>query len=242
MHDHMNDQGETAIPADIPEERPHIYAAMLLLMDRVKNIPMTGTMAVEAGGYRFRGIDDMIRDVGAAARDVAVMLQSQVIKAEYTENKTDRWTWTSCRLVLRYIFTSLEDGSEVSFEAAGEGRDNADKATAKAMSMALKYCLGQALLIGTDDPDPDSERPGAQAPPAQQDRPAPQPPADAPAAAPAGDKPTRARQALSAAQNAKDRNTLAGVSAQAVQEGLLDEVIGGIPLRERIETMRELLP
>jgi hypothetical protein len=39
--------------------------------------------------------------------------------------------------------------------SVGEAFDMGDKATAKAMSVAYRTCLLQALTIPTDDPDPD---------------------------------------------------------------------------------------
>jgi hypothetical protein len=48
------------------------------------------------------------------------------------------------------------DGSNVSTTVIGEAMDSGDKATNKAMSIALKYALLQALLIPTEDEkDPD---------------------------------------------------------------------------------------
>jgi hypothetical protein len=45
----------------------------------------------------------------------------------------------------------------VSALVASEGIDYGDKATSKAMSMALKYALFQTLMIPTEEADPDAQ-------------------------------------------------------------------------------------
>jgi hypothetical protein len=57
--------------------------------------------------------------------------------------------------VVEYRFTGpLGDSVEVT--VAAESFDAGDKATAKAMSVALRTALLQTLLLPTDDPDPDA--------------------------------------------------------------------------------------
>ncbi len=51
---------------------------------------------------------------------------------------------------MRFHFFA-EDGSSMSAVTQGEGMDNGDKGTAKAMSVAMKYCLMQTFLVPTED-------------------------------------------------------------------------------------------
>jgi hypothetical protein len=59
-------------------------------------------------------------------------------------------------LLVSYTFMA-EDGSSVITSMAGEASDSGDKATSKALSMALKYALFQTFMIPTGENDPDSE-------------------------------------------------------------------------------------
>lgn len=52
-------------------------------------------------------------------------------------------------------------GQYVDVAAAGEGQDTGDKATAKALTIAMKYALRQSFALETGD-DPDRERPERQ--------------------------------------------------------------------------------
>ena len=96
------------------------------------------------------------------------------------------------------------DGSSVTATVAAEAWDAGDKATPKAMSVAMRTALLQALALPTDEPDPDShthERASG-----GEGRPA------APAA-PAGGGTTRVARAgkMSTEQNAKLHMILKGL-------------------------------
>jgi hypothetical protein len=59
------------------------------------------------------------------------------------------------RVIVEYIFIA-QDGSTISCTTAGEAMDQGDKATAKAMSVAFRIALLQALALPTSEPDPDA--------------------------------------------------------------------------------------
>lgn len=181
-----------------------VHRKVLELMRNVTEIGKDKTADAGAGGrFKFRGIDAAMGAVGHAMRAVGVTLETSVVSSEHDQNtvqgtnsrgepKTTLWTTT--RLVARYTFVDPEDGSRHSFEGAGEGRDASDKATSKAMSMALKYGLFQALMIpveGLDESDGDN-------PQVVQDQTPNQPPpvgrpAGPPPQAPQGDRPPPSR-------------------------------------------------
>lgn len=76
-------------------------------------------------------------------------------------------------LRMRYTFYA-EDGSSVSAVVIGEGMDSGDKASNKAMSVAMKYAMFQVFCIPTEEmQDPDAETPEPSKPKA--DQPAPEP-------------------------------------------------------------------
>lgn len=147
------------IPVTAP---PAILAAIWKVMRAVTSVEKGSQYAEGKTRYKFRSIDDLARDLGAAFRTHGVFIQSEQL--EFHTDR-DRKTasgnvWTTVRAKIRYAFTSLEDGSTLTFEAWGEGADTSDKATMKAHTMALKAALGQAFLLPTDEKDPDSQRPG----------------------------------------------------------------------------------
>jgi hypothetical protein len=141
---------------------PAILTAIWKVMRAVTSVKKASQYKEGRTEYKFRSIDDLARDLGNAFRDFGVFIQSEQLEFQ---TDRDRKTasgnmWTTVRVKILYRFTSLEDGSVLTFEAWGEGADTSDKATMKAHTMALKSALGQAFLLPTDEKDPDSERPG----------------------------------------------------------------------------------
>lgn len=108
------------------------------------------------GGYNFRGIDAVVNAVGPALREHKVMVLPNVREYHYGEILTgkDRRPMGHARVVVEYVFHA-EDGTSLTCSAAGEAFDSGDKATPKAMSVAMRTALLQALCLPTDEPDPD---------------------------------------------------------------------------------------
>jgi hypothetical protein len=148
-----------------PEAKPAIWAAIVAVMDEVTNIPKTGEMRGKNGAvqYNFVPSSELRARIGKAFRNHALMLQSRDMVATFegkpVSGASGSTVWTTAQVTLTYVFTSLLDGSTLEFQSAGEGRDSSDKATTKAMTMALKSALSQAFMLATDDEDPDAQRP-----------------------------------------------------------------------------------
>lgn len=108
------------------------------------------------GGYSFRGIDAVVNAVGPALREHGVIVVPNVRSFDYGEILTgkDRKPMGHARVVVEYTFWA-EDGTSLTCSAAGEAFDSGDKATPKAMSVAMRTALLQALCLPTDEPDPD---------------------------------------------------------------------------------------
>lgn len=150
-----------------PDGAPKILAAVAAVMQQVTYVPKAGQYdGGRSGSYSFRRFEDTAAALGQAFRDHGVFVQSRVISRERSEDKkpfkegSGYTMWTSVWVTMEYVFTSLEDGTKLAVGSIGEGKDSSDKASAKAMTMAMKSALTQAFMIATDDPDPDSERPG----------------------------------------------------------------------------------
>lgn len=106
--------------------------------------------------FSFRGIDGVLNAVGPALREHNVVVYPRLHDVSYKEVKTSGGkASTACRVVVDYVFASV-DGSTVETRVAAESWDTGDKAMPKAMSVAMRTALIQALALPTDEPDPDS--------------------------------------------------------------------------------------
>ena len=89
-----------------------------------------------------------------------VFIVPQVLEQKREERTTSRGgnlIYSICKI--KYTFYA-EDGSNVEAIVIGEGMDSGDKATNKAMAIAMKYALFQVFCIPTEEmKDPDSETP-----------------------------------------------------------------------------------
>ena len=112
----------------------------------------------ETQGFSFRGIDAVVNAVSPALRKHGVVVTPDVrsIERATVEVGRNRTPMGHVTVVVAYTFTA-PDGSSIVTSAAGEAMDSGDKATPKAMSVAYRTALLQALCLPTDEPDPDAE-------------------------------------------------------------------------------------
>lgn len=154
---------ESAPHDGVPGRTGGASRKVLELMRLVPTLGKDKTAAKSAGGFQFRSIDSAMDAVGQAMRTVGLILSPKIDHVDRTQyemtNRDDKsLTWTSTFVTATYSFIDPEDGSIHQAQMVGEGRDATDKATSKAVSMALKYGLLQALMIGvTDLSDTDSD-------------------------------------------------------------------------------------
>lgn len=107
--------------------------------------------------FMFRGIDAVVNAVGPALRKHRVIVTPEVLSANYETVATSTGkASTACRVIVSYLFHGPA-GDSITATVAGEAWDSGDKATPKAMSVAFRTALLQALALPTDEPDPDSE-------------------------------------------------------------------------------------
>ncbi len=107
--------------------------------------------------FLFRGIDAVVNAVGPVLRKHGVMVVPNVEHVTYDQVSTSTGKpATACRVLATYTFYA-PDGSSIDTRVAAEAWDNGDKAAPKAMSVAFRTALLQALALPTDEPDPDSQ-------------------------------------------------------------------------------------
>lgn len=151
----------------MPESTPKIYAALAAVMADCDHVAKRDRN--EHQKFMFRGIDAVVNAVGPALRKHKVIVVPDVESVTYMPVTTStNKPANACRVVVSYVFIAV-DGSTVAVKVAGEAWDHGDKATPKAMSVAFRTALLQALALPTDDPDPDSHTYQGQAAPPEKD-------------------------------------------------------------------------
>lgn len=132
-----------------------IYAALAAVMADCDHVAKRDRNTQQ--NFAFRGIDAVVNAVGPILRKHAVIVVPQLVSADYAPmSLSGGKVATSCRVVAEYVFYA-SDGSNVTTRVAAEAFDMGDKATPKAMSVAFRTALLQALALPTDEPDPDSQ-------------------------------------------------------------------------------------
>jgi hypothetical protein len=105
--------------------------------------------------FNFRGVDAVVNAVSPAMRAHGLMCRpSKVEHRPSSKQLSGGKVATSIDVIVDYTFTGPE-GDEFTAQVVAEAFDLGDKATAKAMSVALRTCLLQTFMLPTDDADPD---------------------------------------------------------------------------------------
>lgn len=107
--------------------------------------------------FRFRGIDAVLNAVGPVLRKHGLVVLPYVDEVIETtvEVGRNRSRMGHVTVICRYVFVG-PDGSTLESRVVGEAMDSGDKAAPKAMSVAMRTALIQALALPTDEPDPDA--------------------------------------------------------------------------------------
>lgn len=105
--------------------------------------------------YAFRGIEDFYQASHPAFIEHGIFCTPKVLeREEYRWERTNDQgrssTWIHVAIKVQHRFFA-SDGSFVDVETWGEGIDNSDKATNKAMSGAMKYALIELFQVPTQD-------------------------------------------------------------------------------------------
>ena len=227
---------------------PKVFGAMVDVMRKVREVGKNGTGPREAGSYGYRKLDDAVDAVGAALREVGILLVpvevvSHEIHQTVVPTKEGSRTWTTATVTMRWRYIHPEDGSSQDVVMAGEGRDMGDKATGKANSNAWKNALVQSLNIPVQGmPEVEDEHPviGAGQGPAEQ-----RPSAPAPMQPQGGQltKDEAARRTVQALNNlgsvppAERRAKLDAIAGYASEQGLTDLVVDGVKVSQVIITV-----
>jgi hypothetical protein len=110
-----------------------------------------------AQGFQFRGIDTVINAVSPALQKHGLIVLPQLLDHSYetVEIGAKRTPMGHAIVQVQYMFVGPE-GDSLTTAVAAEAMDSGDKATAKAMSVALRTALLQSLALPTGETDPDA--------------------------------------------------------------------------------------
>lgn len=132
-----------------------VNEAIVACMEEIGAVDKGGNNKVQ--GFRFRGVDQVVNAVSPALKANGVVVFPVESHVDYTERVNAKGTtMVDARAKMTYRWVGPE-GDHFDVQVCSEARDAADKATAKAFSVAFRTCLIQTLALPTDEPDPDSE-------------------------------------------------------------------------------------
>lgn len=115
--------------------------------------------------YKFRGIDAVYNALNPVMSELGLFICPEILEHRREERETQNvYNGEVKKTILKYSILTIKytiyapDGSNVSCVVVGEGMDSGDKASNKAMSVALKYACFQLFMIPTEEMiDPDAE-------------------------------------------------------------------------------------
>lgn len=109
-------------------------------------------------GFMYRGIDDVMNTFQPLMAEVGIFVVPEVLDQTREERQSAKGNnLIYSVLKMKYTFYAA-DGTSVSAVVIGEGMDSGDKASNKAMAIAMKYAMFQVFCIPTEEmQDPDAE-------------------------------------------------------------------------------------
>jgi len=141
----------------VTEGSASIVARMVAVMRALG--PVQKDRKSHDGKYFYRGVDAIVNAVAPLLAEHGIVVAPRVVSRE-------RWTYVSgqaktemhaCTLTVAHRFYA-EDGSWLEVVTVAEASDSADKAAAKAMTIAYRDALTLAFCIPTGDDEVDDER------------------------------------------------------------------------------------
>lgn len=136
----------------------NIYQSITKIMEEVPSIGKNQKNKTQ--NFMYRGIDDVMNALQPLLAKYKVFIVPEILEQTREERTTKNGSgliYSICKIKYKFY---AEDGSSIEAITIGEGMDSGDKATNKAMAIAMKYALFQVFCIPTEEmKDPDSETP-----------------------------------------------------------------------------------
>lgn len=136
----------------------NIYEAITGIMSEGYTIAKEKRNAKQ--GFLYRGIDDVMNTFQPLMAKYKIFVVPKVLECTRQERASKEGNVLLYSILkMEYTFYA-EDGSNISAVVIGEGMDSGDKASNKAMAVAMKYAMFQVFCIPTEEmPDPDPDTP-----------------------------------------------------------------------------------
>ncbi len=128
-----------------------VHAALVEVMREVTHVGKKDRN--DFHNFMFRGIDTVLDGVGPALRTHGVLVVPKLLDLASRDTKTEKdKTQREVTVEVQYTFYGPA-GDTIEAVVPGEAADTGDKAVSKAMSVAFRIALLQALSIPTNEPD-----------------------------------------------------------------------------------------
>ncbi len=138
-------------------EKLTVFEAWSKVMEDVQAVGKNQRNTTPGQNYMFRGVDAVMNAVGPVLRKHGVFVVPEHVEQSHRDVLTTKGNPSrECTLTVSYRVYGPQ-GDSFPMQAPGESMDSGDKGTPKAMSVAYRTVLLQALTIPTDEPDPDSQ-------------------------------------------------------------------------------------
>lgn len=138
-----------------------------LIPEAMRRVGAIGKDSVnKTHGFKYRGIDAVYNALNPVMSDLGLFIVPEILDHRREERETEKtYNGQTTKSILKYSILTIRytmfapDGSSVSCTVVGEGMDSGDKASNKAMSVAMKYACFQLFMIPTEETavDPDQE-------------------------------------------------------------------------------------
>ena len=164
VQNQLDEVGKIDLPA---YKTPNLVAAILQVMDQVKNIEKNSTVGVGQNAFNAVSDKDVKFKVGQAMTNAGLVVVPISVEPTahverfpdpYNEKKRKKEVFTEVKT--KYLLMH-ESGEKIEFAGYGQGVDSQDKSAGKATTYALKYALLYLFMIPTGTiADADKTQPG----------------------------------------------------------------------------------
>ncbi len=137
-------------------EAPRVYSAIASVAADLADRGVPKRHRNEADGFDYRSVDDILTTLAPLLAKHRLCVLPKAVERHVDRAVAGSAKATKVVLRVAYELASAEDGSTHVLEVFGEASDEADKATAKAMSAAFKTAMIQTFcipVVGADEPD-----------------------------------------------------------------------------------------
>ena len=139
------------------ENSPQIYGLMAAVMADIQAVGKTRQAPAAAGGYSYRGIDDLYNAAQPALAKHRVICTPRIVDKTIEHTKTANGKAAVHVVITVDHIWYAPDGSSVTTTTLGEALDIGDKAGNKAMAAAYKYAIMLTFCVPVGDASLDTE-------------------------------------------------------------------------------------